>query len=133
MITSTIKSHGLEDSTNMVSGHLISDLEGNMIQQSLQQNSHGFFNSHGKNKHAMTSFARESLQFTPRRIVSGLPMEDSKKMAAAYIDTQKSTSTQPHRRHNLNAVLVQNSYYNKAAGSLMYNHPHFFINQEMMI
>ena len=35
MITSTIKSHGLEDNTNMVSGHLISDLEGNMIQQSL--------------------------------------------------------------------------------------------------
>lgn len=53
-------------------------------------------------------------------------------MTAAYFDNQKSSSTQPQKKQNLNAVLVQNSYYNKVAGGLMCN-PQLLLNQEMMI
>jgi hypothetical protein len=118
----SIKSAGLEHHSGAVNGHLISDFEGNLIQQSMLQHSQGLFNSQSKNKQVHTSFARESLQFTPRRVVSGLPGDgEARKAPAAYIDNQKSTSTQPAKKHTLNAVLVQNSYYNKAAAGLMYN------------
>ena len=92
-VQSTIKSQGIGETYIGLNGHLISDMEGNLVQHTIKKNGHGIFNSNGKVKQgqALTTI-HDSVQITPRRIVSGMPFIDNENLNAAYHDFQKSTS-----------------------------------------
>lgn len=93
-IQTTIKSQALgNDSYIGLNGHLISDMEGNLVQHTAKKNGHAVFNSNGKIKQGQAlSSIHDSVQITPRRIVSGMPFIDNENLNAAYHDFQKSTS-----------------------------------------